>query len=349
MTFPGRSKLLYVLLPFALGGMSSHSAAQASLTAAEGGTAIIPKQQGFLSIDLTESKIGVRRYAETVLKTGSLIRVCDVDFPVIDDHTEGAVELALAAEEGKRTLLSKGAFSPGVEGSISFAYFNEHGFVIPTTCPPKAGGDVEIDPQTRGYHAFFVKLRGEWVTRNTFEAGSGPSPQITTEDGSGATVGLSAGFNLAWTERRVLGASLEVAHEWASPADADPQSVCTSSVTGTNAEGTPVSVQTCEDRYLGPLDEYNVATGRIDYVTKLGVPKVGRPSLGVIAAASVTARSGLHPTYSLALGPTFHPAGSPSRIQGGALFELQDITNANGKHPNLRDQFIVRVYVGLPF
>jgi hypothetical protein len=322
--------------------------AQASLSAAEKKTAIIPKQQGFISIDFTESKFGIRRYGESVDSTETTT-VCGMDFPLIPDHTERALEFAIAAEKGKRTLLSKGKLTPGVEVSLSLARFIEHGFKAPPTCPPATQGNTAIDAESRGYHAVFVEVLGDWVARSTALTVPGTTPQIRTEDTSGTSLGLRGGLNYAWTERQVGGIAVDISREWNSPGGADPQSVCVESVTGVDEEGSPTRVEKCEERLLAPLDDYNVGRLRLDFVTKLGKPRADRPSLGAAAAASVVARSTLKPVYNVAIGPTLHPTGSPSRVIGGALFEVLDITNANGKHPDTADKLVFRLFVGLPF
>jgi hypothetical protein len=110
-----------------------------------------------------------------------------------------------------------------------------------------------------------------------------------------------------------------------------------------------VRVESCEDRYAVELGEESRGQLRLDFTTKVGrVAGEESPFLGLIAAVSATGRTDLKPTYSLAVGPTIHPADAPSQILGGALLEIRDFTNANGQHPGNKKLF-VRLYVGLPF
>lgn len=320
--------------------------AQASLETAGGGTSIIPRQSGFISIDFAESEVGLRTYTERFVgDTDATTKVCGVEVAIIADHTERAFEVALGAEEGKRAILAKWDFVPGIEASYSWARYWERGYIEPDPCP--APGE-DIDPETLGYTAAFFKITGGWVERSVVTT-SGSSPVvISTEDGSGMTLLGTLGWNYAWTERRVLGLAIEAGREWNSPAGNDPQSVCSVTAEGQDADGNPVLIQSCEDRFVGPLDDSSVGRLRTDFVTQVGRVRVDRPSFGFLAAGAAVVRSERKPTYNIALGPTLHPADSPSTVRGALLLELRDITNGSGRVERFRDRVGVRLYVGLP-
>jgi hypothetical protein len=320
--------------------------AQASLETAEGGTSIIPRRSGFISIDFAESEVGLRTYTEKFVgATDAKTTVCGVEVAIIADHTERAFEVALGAEDGKRAILAKWDFVPGIEASYSWTRYWERGYVVPDPCPAPGEG---IDPQTLGYSAAFFKITGGWVERSVVTT-SGSSPVvIATEDGSGMTLLGTLGMNYAWTERRVLGFAIEAGHEWNSPAGSDPQSVCSVTAQGQDADGKSVLIQSCEDRFVGPLDDFSVGRLRTDFVTQVGRVRPERPSFGFLAAGSAVVRSERKPTYNVAIGPTLHPEDSPSTVRGALLLELRDITNGSGSVERFRDRVGVRLYVGLP-
>jgi hypothetical protein len=342
-----RVVLLILTLPVLYVSVGSRPLfAQASLETAEGGTSIIPRSSGFVSVDFAESRIGLRRYSEKFVgDTDVKTTMCGVQVAIIADHVERAFEIALEAEKGKRAILAKWDFVPGIETSYSWSRYWERGYVVPDPCPPDGGA---IDPQTLGYSAVFFKITAGWVERSVVTP-TGSSPVVfTTEDGSGTTLLGTLGWNYAWTERQVFGIAVEGGREWNSPAGDDPQSVCSVIADGQDGEGQATVIQSCEDRFLGPLDDFTVGKMRTDFVTQIGRVRDGRPSFGLLAAASTVVRNERKPTYNVALGPTLHPADAPSTVRGALLLEVRDITNSNGQADKFRDRVGVRLYVGLP-
>ena len=72
----------------------------------------------------------------------------------------------------------------------------------------------------------------------------------------------------------------------------------------------------------------------MDYEVKLRpIAWKDKPQLGIYTTISTISQRGLN-TYNFAVGPTLHPKNKPRQLLGAFLIEANDLTNANGKHPN---------------
>ena len=106
-------------------------------------------------------------------------------------------------------------------------------------------------------------------------------------------------------------------------------------------------MQSCEDRFVGPLPDAWRTQLRLTYVQKVWRFE-GGPQLGLLGAVTATGRTEKAPTYAAAAGLTFHPKDKPSHVVGATLLELSDVTNATGNNPTLLKMLGLRLVVGLP-
>ena len=270
--------------------------------------------------------------------------------PRIEDHTEETLDISAAAQAGKRAIISGGEFVPGADASVGIVHVFEQGFEPPETCPSRAAADTaQLALHSRGYDAVYVNVRGSLADRAMANPLSLKPTVLALVDHAGGALGPVLGINHAFTESTILGSSLDVAREWASPGDAQPQTACTLTTVGTLKNGTPAIVEKCSARYLGPLPNDWRSQLRLDYTTKIARHIGGSgPALGLYAAAAAVARTTAKTSYDLSIGPTLHPTGKPSQILGAALFELTDVTDANKQNPMFSQRLSLRLYAALP-
>jgi len=322
------------------------SGAQSQLTAGDGKSAILPVGQAAIVLDLNEAKVGVHLHQDRNYPAPPPVPMCGHQVNVVPDHRELTTDLAVAAKKGKRSLLSSGSFVPGFDLSFTAARFFEHGFAPPAKCP---SGDNGFDVVSNGYDALFLSLVSEIADRKTVEVSSSGANKLTTmQEVAGPSLGLKGGWNHAFGSARILGLDLEGVHDWKTVGDDDPSSVCTQSAAGVDKNGNVVTVQQCEDRFIGPLPDAWHGRARVDWTQKLWRAPKGGPAIGFLAAASLTTRSTKAPTYGFVLGPTLHPKDKPSNILGAMLFEVTDLTNSTHKHPTVLKMLNVRLVLGLP-
>jgi hypothetical protein len=321
--------------------------AQSQLTAA-GGTSSIVTDRGFLTIDVNQAKVGLHVFHASPQSGAHVQRLCGIDVPRIEDHTEETGDVSAAAQAGKRSIFSQGQFVPGGDASFGIVHVFEHGVEAPT-CPRPGTADTLLGLRSLGYDAIFLNVRASLVDRALADRVVASPGEIAFVDHAGGFLGPVVGVNHAFSESAILGAALDVAREWASPGDAQPQTACTLTAEGTLSNGTPAIVEKCQARYVGPLPDDWRSQLRVDYTTKLIKNLTGTgPSLGLYAAAAAVARTTAKTSYALSVGPTVHPPGKPSQILGAALFELADITDANKQNPMFNQRISLRLYAALP-
>ncbi len=327
---------------------ASVASGQSVLSLAEGRSAVIPDKHGFVSLDFKESAIGLRLYRDSVIEfdpgESEVEAVCERDWARIKDHEERTFDLSLAAEKGKRALFKGGSFTPGADVQIGYARFWELGFDPPSKCPEKDKAG-EIDLGGHGYHAFFIGLRGGVTGRDTVAFPTG-LPAVLADE-TGWTTGLTIAYNRRFHGSRLLALSASLGREWRSPGDDSPLQACVVESSGVDADGKPVRLEDCSDRYA-KLTDFTSGELRVEFAAKIREAGEG-PHVGVLLAASTKFRQEMSTTVDLAMGPTLHPKDEPTKMLGAALLEVRDLADASGSHPRFKDRLSLRLYATLPF
>ncbi|MBK9240527.1 MAG: hypothetical protein IPL75_09760 [Acidobacteria bacterium] len=339
-----------VALALGLAVLPAAATAQTILSTAEGRSSIIPVKDGFLAVDFKESTIGTRLFRDVLIalpkESPETKVICgNKQVPIIKDHYETSLNTALSAQKGKRTLFESGEFTPGLEAEFGVARVWELGAPAPT---PEQCAAENYDVRSNGHRALFFAVTGTVVSRDIVEGGGTTKAALSSK--TGKTMGIKMAFNRAFGDTRVLGFAATAGIERDSPGEASASNVCVVDTTGTDAKGNVVRVESCKARFAKPLADFSVGTLRMDFASKLQPGKhLDRVQLGILASASVVLRTGLNSVMNLAVGPTLHPKGSPSKVQGALMLELRDVTNANGSHSSLSDKFSLRLYAAFPF
>ena len=144
----------------------------------------------------------------------------------------------------------------------------------------------------------------------------------------------------------VVGLGASVRREWDSPGVAKAVEVCVM----TDAGGGLV-LPSCTDRYAVPLADYWAGQFRADVVADvlaLGGARAG-PHLALLGGASVDVGQEADARFNVGAGVGVTVARYPGHLIVGALFELHDLTDANGQAPTFADKVAVRVEFGIPF
>ncbi|HYN82272.1 MAG TPA: hypothetical protein VES88_12275 [Gemmatimonadaceae bacterium] len=168
-------------------------------------------------------------------------------------------------------------------------------------------------------------------------------------DKIGVTASILGGLNRSFGRSRILGTALDLGREWRTPGEDDPQNACETTMAGIDKDGKQVTVETCDDRFVGPLPDVWRAQLRFNWSQKVRyLSGDAGPSIGIVGALTATARTREQVSYTAAAGYTIHPKGKPTNILGAALLELADMTNTTGKHPTLLKMLNVRLVLGVP-
>jgi len=207
--------------------------AQRSITAASGTTSIITRSQSELSVDAKD--VGV-----TLLLADGV-----TGLPV--EWFNNAL-LTVSAEKGKRTLFSKGDFVPGVKLEDRFGrfYYNE---------------DL-------GYHAVYVNAAYEIIGRKIARYLDSAQTTLSLKE----SVGTSTSLGLGWNWKRhptsgTLGLNVTATHNVALPSAKQTSQVCTSQAVAVDTAGMVVTVDSCAERYVGPIGTVPTGQFRVDYLT----------------------------------------------------------------------------------
>ena len=316
---------------------------QGILELSDGRSAVIPSQTGYLAIDFKDASIGTRLHYDFV-DDADPIQACGEVIPVIANHREVSGTVSFSAQKGKRALFDKGQFTPGVDIQPGFAWFWEDRQTASTIdCNGPDGPHG-----SHGYSALYLGFAGSIVGNDTALV---PAAGVATLDTQSAkSAAITAAFNRSFGHGRLLGVSASLGKDANSPGDDDPLQVCVQQSAGVDKDGHVVSVADCKDRYLGPLHDFTTIKSRIDFSMKIpGVNRKAGPGVGVYTSLSTVSQTDLNTVFNFAIGPTIHPKGKPRELIGAFLIEARDFSNANGKHPTVKERWSARLYAALPF
>jgi hypothetical protein len=329
-TISSRGRLLIAVLAAAW-LLPTPARAQGILELSDGRSAIIPNQTGYLAIDAKDASIGTRLHQE--------FKKNPTENCGIPNHQELAANISFSAQKGKRALFDKGQFTPGIDLEPGYAYFREDAIDCSTS------GDINA---RHGYTALYVGLVGSGVGNDivTFPEGAAASLKTVITKASAVNVAVNRYFG----HGRTLGFSVQGGEEWDSPGGDDPLQVCVATNASADADGKTITASDCKDRFVGPLKNLSTVKARIDFLAKIRpVAWKDKTQIGIYMSLSTTSQTGLRTVYNLAVGPTLHPKGQPSKLYGAFLIEGRDLSNANEKHPHAKDRWSARLYATLPF
>jgi hypothetical protein len=305
---------------------------QGILELSDGRTAVIPSGVGYLAVDFKDASIGARLHRDRKRAGGAN---CG-----IPNHQEFAANLSFSAQKGKRALFDKGQFTPGVDLEPGYAFFWED--AIPDC---KKVGDIDAP---HGYNALYIGVVQSIVGNDVALFSATGVATLETESTKSTSVNVA--FNRYFGRGRIIGLSAQAGKEWTSPGDDDPLQTCVQTNSGVDENGKPVTASDCKNRFIGPLQDLRTLKTRVDYLMKIRpIAWKDKPQIGLYTTLSTVSQSGLNTVFNFAVGPTLHPKGKPGQLLGAFLIEARDFSNANGKHPKVKDRWSARLYATLPF
>lgn len=306
---------------------------QMGLTSVSGSTSLLSHDGWTLSADLKDSSIGL---------TSGMARL---GVGSVDDFLTW--KIALAAEKGKRSIFAKGAFVPGASAEV------------------RVGRVWNSEGRAGGFSALYVSTSFDIAQRQMARATDPGAFKLWEETGSTASVGLGGQF--APVESWVLGLACSASWNHRIPEAKKPEEVQVIRQSGIDAGGHPITIADASERYIGSVSNSRAVGARFDLIgprwnmVKVDASKAagsqdsskGRlrlpPTVAVLASASVTLPQDEHGVCSVAIGPGVFAPDRSTGLVGAILFELSDVTNADGNDAHLSDEIGVRVYVGVPW
>jgi hypothetical protein len=314
---------------------ASAAGAQVTLPGAGGGTTTLLSSGSAFTVEVAESKLGLGYRMEfRKRKDCNTVPIEEQDACIrksmgLDSAGRSYVEgnVALAAEKGKRSLLTGGELTPGVEAALALGFILE-----------RAGG---------GYYNPYVSLSTSARALDVAEPSAGvPNTYVLGSD-TETTLALGGGINVFPRENWGIGLSLRAQRAWSSPGSARPKQVCTQRASGVDTSGVPVSIADCQNRYIAPLGTVESLDPRIEALYNFN-RRSGAESLGLVGSLSAKLREDGHPAWNAAFGPVLHPAGAPHKIRAAVLVMAEDFTDSGEQSLELKDIVSVRLFVAIP-
>lgn len=229
-----------------------------------------------------------------------------------------------AARKGESDMFAGFDFNPGWEaGALGFLLIG----------PADRQGAVSVALGFQGTERKLVRY-------------SDDSTVVTLTEEGQRDLTVRLGGELPVSSGVVVGLGASVRREWDSPGVAKAVEVCVM----TDAGGGLV-IPSCTDRYVGQLGDYWAGQFRADVVADvlaLGGARAG-PHLALLAGGAVDVGQEADARFNVGAGVGITVARYPGHLIVGALFELHDLTDANGQAPTFADKAAVRVEFGIPF
>lgn len=229
-----------------------------------------------------------------------------------------------AARKGESDMFAGFDFNPGWEAGVL-------GFLL--VGPAERRGAVSI---ALGYQRTERKL----VQYNE------DSTLVTlTEDAQSDLTG-TVGVNYPVSSDVVLGVGASVRREWKSPGTIRAVEVCVLTDAGQG-----LILPSCVDRYPVNLDDFWAGQVRADVVgnvVRLGSART-RPHLAVLGGASIDLGQRAAARFNVGAGVGVTAVRYPGHVLLAALFELHDVTDANGQVPEFADKAVVRLELCILF
>ena len=201
-----RPKLFSVLVGSLTLFMVSPAGAQFPLQSAEGTSGLLNDNgAGLFSDDASKTRVGIKaNWGESNIvqdpNTGQ------IGFAPL---SEWILDAGFAANKGKRDLFKGGSFTPGMDVSLTFSHTREQ--------------------QISGFNQFFGRVTLDTVERKLTDFGM---PDAQTSDAempdlqvaslttdTGVSLGFGGGYNHAFSEAVIWGASATLLHRWNSEGD----------------------------------------------------------------------------------------------------------------------------------
>jgi hypothetical protein len=257
--------------------------------------------------------------------------------PIVQDFRYWDIDFGASLKDKKNDVFKGGDLSLGADLTVTHYrnYEREHGFygiTFPAITYQVQQVKAAFKPDASDSIALVDKLR--------HKIGIGFAYVTTIK---AATLG----------ENLLIGFSAYPFYEWKSTGDAGIRDVAVLEVTGINANKA-TTISNSEDRYSGRL--YNEFKTQLRFDAFWNIGDIGtasnpdkRPTLGLLLGSSANISEKSKPLYNVSIGPTIQPAGYPHQIAFSMLFEVYDVNNDTSSENFVKDNFRVRVYVGVPF
>jgi hypothetical protein len=321
------------------------AASQVLLTGAEKGEIGFIRTDNAIFVSVTGAKLGISVVADPTPPRG---RANCLSVPeeqqseCLEDLLDEALvqgdyldlTFAISAKEGRRSLFAGGEITPGILASVMYNSMHnlDHG---------QAAGV----PGTESLNvvSWGIGPNIAWKSIDTWEE---QGDIVELNDESSVALGIEAG--VAWTRPRYeLGLSFGGARRWNSTGLDKPSNVCVESRSEVDAEGDPVVISRCSERYAGPLSEDTITETRLDIGYRLA--NAMSTSVSIVGGGSLNTLSDADPYWSFRFGPVVHPARSPHQTLFAVLATFTDITDANDRDLRFfKDIFSIQLYLGIP-
>jgi hypothetical protein len=249
------------------------------------------------------------------------------------NYTIWDFDLGISTAKGNKDLFSKGDFNPGANFSTSSSqYFQDNG-------------------------------PGYWALRERFNYEVQEIKSVNNVVNQNATLELTNkvnhNFGIDFTVARafrydfVIAITASAKRIYNSPGNLKTEQVSQILSTGNTSDGKQYTVSDNEDRYYGNLlDVENKGEIGFDMFwnfLKLGKVKKDNPSIALLGSIVTSYSKYSKPYYSLSLGPSFQPPSKTRYIVFATLLEFFKINKDTDWKNFVKNNFRVRLYVGVPF
>lgn len=251
-------------------------------------------------------------------------------FPDLENDFLFNLQVGVPITDNIGSLFGKGQFNPGIEAAFQPVY---------------------LINQER-YWAFFGRL--EYAVNQTKFGYTDTSNRVVLLDKAGHGVGFGLGVNKAvdLKEKVIAGLSFSYYQNYSSPINLKKADFVTATQTLPNAAGGTVTINTKEERFVGQPVDLGIFQTRLDWVfgftNFIADENRTAPMFSLITGLSYSKFSNDRKSWYFSAGPGLHPKNNYGQILASLQFELNDIGNNLGLSPTFKEQFGVKLYLGVP-
>lgn len=255
----------------------------------------------------------------------------DEDYPDLPNDFLFNFQVGMPITDNIGSVFGSGKFTPGVDLSFEPVYVIE---------------------SEKNYKVLFARLEYAVSETKFGFIDNANRVNLITKPTNSYGVALGANLNLGPQERTIFGFSAGYFKNKKSAIGLKKRDFITAQQTLTNVDGTTTTIVTKEERFFGAPVDLGIFQARADAVlgfTKFIPKEKTRAMISLLGSLSFNSLSNNKTAWFLSAGPGFHPKNNYGQILASVQVELNDFTNGLGLSPTLKEQFAVKLYLGIPF